>query len=124
VRSKAAVTTASLVVEGARRWRAPADLWLTLGLRSACGVWVTRDGDLDDHVLQPGQRLAVRQGDWLTVEPWQRDTQLELGWSRRAGHGPRHALAGVAPLLQWAAQALHGASVALHAWARRVQAPA
>jgi hypothetical protein len=116
------------MVEGPRRWQEPADVWLALGLRSACGVWVTRDGDPDDHVLQPGERLAVRQGDWLTVEPWRRDTQMELAWSRRVdrsgGDGGRHALAGLAPLLQWAARALHGASVALHAWARRVQAPA
>lgn len=33
-------------------------------------VWLTRDGDPDDHVLAPGQTLAVRRGDRLTAEPW------------------------------------------------------
>ena len=30
-------------------------------------LWVTRDGDLNDYVLDPGQRIAVGRGDQVTV---------------------------------------------------------
>lgn len=37
---------------------------------SAGRVWVTRSGDLDDHVLGAGQALAIRAHEQVVVEPW------------------------------------------------------
>jgi len=50
-----------------RQWRVARDG--VLGVADAT-VWITRDGDPDDHVLAPGQTLAVRAGQRLTAEPW------------------------------------------------------
>jgi len=33
-------------------------------------VWLTRDGELADHVLGPGQGLDLHHGDRVTAEPW------------------------------------------------------
>ncbi|MFM2059636.1 MAG: hypothetical protein RLY71_4021 [Pseudomonadota bacterium] len=49
-----------------RQWRVARDG--ILGVADAT-VWITRDGDADDHVLAPGQTLAVRAGQRLTAEP-------------------------------------------------------
>lgn len=49
------------------QWRVARDG--VLGVADAT-VWITRDGDPDDHVLAPGQTLAVRAGQRLTAEPW------------------------------------------------------
>lgn len=31
-------------------------------------LWLTRDGDIEDHVLNPGQSLAIRRGDSAVVQ--------------------------------------------------------
>jgi hypothetical protein len=52
--------------------------WLTaLGGR----LWVTRRGDLNDYVLEPGQRLALGRGDDVTVGGWQRDQPAMWDWT-------------------------------------------
>ncbi len=33
-------------------------------------LWLTRDGDPDDHVLNPGERLRLQAGDRVTVSAW------------------------------------------------------
>ncbi|ACB32388.1 hypothetical protein Lcho_0113 [Leptothrix cholodnii SP-6] len=33
-------------------------------------LWLTRDGDPDDHVLQPGDHLHLRAGERVTVGAW------------------------------------------------------
>ncbi len=33
-------------------------------------LWVTRDHDPEDHVLREGACLALRRGDWVTLEAW------------------------------------------------------
>ena len=43
-------------------------------------VWVTRSGDLDDHVLEAGQTLAVHAHDDVVVEPWQAGATARLAW--------------------------------------------
>jgi len=35
-------------------------------------LWLTREGDLDDHVLEPGHRVVV--------EPWQRGERTVIAW--------------------------------------------
>lgn len=58
-----------------RRWRAGGSGRLVVQQATA---WITRDGDPDDHVLQPGQALRVQEGDWLTAESWHRDAPARL----------------------------------------------
>jgi len=33
-------------------------------------VWVTRRGDPDDYVIEPGQRFVVKASDEVVIEPW------------------------------------------------------
>jgi len=43
-------------------------------------VWLTRRGDSDDHVLQPGQRIVLQASDAAVVEPWRRGEPAVLRW--------------------------------------------
>ena len=43
-------------------------------------VWVTRAGDLDDHVLGVGQVLAIRAHEQVVVEPWLEGSPVWLAW--------------------------------------------
>ncbi|HJV62064.1 MAG TPA: DUF2917 domain-containing protein [Albitalea sp.] len=47
-------------------------------------VWLTRQGDLDDHVLGAGERFALRAGDVAVVEAWQRGQDACVAWQPRA----------------------------------------
>ncbi len=40
-------------------------------------LWVTRSGDLEDHVLMPGERLLINQGGKVIVEAM-RESQLRI----------------------------------------------
>jgi hypothetical protein len=90
--------------------------WLTaLGGR----LWVTRRGDLNDYVLEPGQRLALGRGDDVTVGGWQRDQPALWDWAPMAParrYGLLRAL--VATAFGAAARALRGAAEGLSALAR------
>lgn len=68
------------------------------GALSACGVrllrtrrpgrlvvqsgraWITRRGDLDDHVLSAGQAVDLRADEQVVVEPWDGGTPVRLAW--------------------------------------------
>jgi hypothetical protein len=68
------------------------------GALSACGVkslrtrrpgrltvaagqaWVTRLGDLDDHVLGAGQAVVLRANEQVVVEPWVGGSPVHLAW--------------------------------------------
>jgi hypothetical protein len=41
-------------------------------------VWLTRDGELADHVLGPGQGLDLHHGDRVTAEPWHPGERVRL----------------------------------------------
>jgi hypothetical protein len=41
-------------------------------------LWVTREGDIEDYILGPGQRLAVRRGDRAAVQAL-RPSRVRLG---------------------------------------------
>jgi len=43
-------------------------------------AWVTRLGDLDDHVLVAGQALRLRANEQVVVEPWIDGSQVRLAW--------------------------------------------
>ena len=69
-------------------------------------AWITRRGDLDDHVLSAGQTVELRAHEQVVVEPWEGGTQVRLAWcsaQRRAAllrgvealrAGALHLLAG------------------------------
>ena len=46
-------------------------------------VWLTRDGDLGDHVLVPGQRVRLAVNDNAVVAPWDRSERIALRWNPR-----------------------------------------
>lgn len=92
-------------------------------------VWLTRRGDLDDHVLSAGQTLALRADEQVVVEPWVEGTAARLAWCGdqppalvlRAAEALRVLRAGLACVL---AGALPGAGVRLRAWARNAEVSA
>jgi hypothetical protein len=43
-------------------------------------VWVTRQGDLDDYVVEPGQRFFIEPADHVVVEPWTAGETVEVAW--------------------------------------------
>jgi hypothetical protein len=95
--------------------------WFVDGASSACGAklfrtrhpgrltisagraWITRVGDLDDHVLDPGQVLALRADEEVVVEPWVNGSLVRLAW--RSDQRPA-LLARVADSLAAAARRL------------------
>jgi hypothetical protein len=57
-------------------WRAPAS-----GELVACAkLWLTRQGDLDDHVLHPGERVRLDRGDDIVVEALRQDPAPLWRW--------------------------------------------
>ncbi len=94
--------------------------WLTaLGGR----LWVTRDGDLNDYVLDLGQRIAVGRGDRVTVGAWQPGEATQWTWTP-AAEPPRYGFlrAGVALAFGAASRALRGAADGFAALARSAAA--
>ena len=86
-------------------------------------LWVTRDHDPEDHVLREGACLAVRRGDWVTLEAWHHGAPSAWGLRpepRRQGLASRLFAAGLALL----AARVRGLAGALLALARRAEAMA
>ncbi|MEY2653019.1 MAG: hypothetical protein RLZZ524_46 [Pseudomonadota bacterium] len=66
-----------------RPWPVRADGWLRV---EAGPLWLTRLGDPDDHVLMPGERLALRRGDRIVTGAWLPDRPIAWRYdSVRAG---------------------------------------
>ena len=91
-------------------------------------LWVTRHGDPDDHVLAPGERIAVDCGDRLVLGPWEAGDRAAWVWEARgrsaaaSGYVWRRRL--LATPLAGLAAALRGAAEALAALARSAAAMA
>jgi Protein of unknown function (DUF2917) len=93
-------------------------------------LWITRDGDPADHVLAPGERLAVARGDRLAVGAWHPDGGVTWAWqplgrpARRGAwrRGMAAALGLAAGALCAAAQALRHSADTLAGLARRADA--
>jgi hypothetical protein len=51
-------------------------------------VWLTRRGDLDDHVLAAGERFVLEPADDVVIEPWSRHAPARVAW-RPAARTPR-----------------------------------
>ena len=69
-------------------------------------VWLTRDGDPGDHVVEPGQRVRLAVDDNAVISAWRSDERVLLHWNpRRQGlfgavfTGPLLGLALAARLL-------------------------
>lgn len=75
-------------------WRARRSGCLTVAVGRA---WVTRLGDLDDHVLSAGQTLPLSAHDRVVVSPWVDGSPVRLAW--RSDQPRRRALRAVAALL-------------------------
>ena len=43
-------------------------------------VWMTRHGDLDDHVLERGDRVRIGWADRAVLESWERDLSATVQW--------------------------------------------
>jgi hypothetical protein len=97
-----------VLMRDAQRWVAPQASWL---VAREGDIWVTRSGDLDDHMLARGERLALARGDDVVVEALRRDMPAVWDWQPRAAsaYGLRREL------LAWGsartARALRGAAV-------------
>jgi hypothetical protein len=52
-------------------------------------VWLTRDDDLDDYVLEAGDRFMLAPGDVAVVERWHPDETTLLAWRPRRQALPR-----------------------------------
>jgi len=78
-----------LAAAGVTRWRAR-----RAGRLEVCDgqVWVTRQGDPDDHVLHAGQALVVGAHEDVVLEPWPGGAPARLVWR---GDQPRPLAARV-----------------------------
>jgi len=86
-------------------------------------VWVTRDHDPQDHVLREGACLALRRGDWVTLEAWQQGAPSAWGLQPqpcRQGLVARWRAVGLAAL----ASRVRGLAAGLLALARSAEAMA
>jgi hypothetical protein len=98
-----------------QRIQASRAAWL---VATAGVLWVTRSGDIDDHVLARGERLAVVRGDDLVLQSWRHDQPAVWDWQAKpdARYGLRRGL------LAWAwgrtARGLRAAAEAFAALAR------
>jgi hypothetical protein len=90
--------------------------------RRGC-LWVTREGDLNDYVLQAGQRLALARGDRVAVGAWQADEPALWDWTpMRPAPSYRFLRDAVGGAFGLAARALRGAADGLAALARNAAA--
>jgi hypothetical protein len=68
-----------------RRWRVPAAGEV---VARDLPLWLTRHGDADDHVLQPGERVVLRRGDDVVIEALRRAHPPVWDWVPVARHEP------------------------------------
>ena len=86
---------------------------------------MTRHGDLNDYVLDPGQRLALARGDGVEVGALDARQPALWDWTPMAPQRRYRLLREAAAAgLAWAARALRGGADALAALARSAAAMA
>jgi len=115
-----------LLARGARRLRSRRAGRLVVASGRA---WLTRQGDLDDHVLSAGQALHLHANEQVVVEPWVGGTPVRLWWRSDqprtlALRVAEAALALRAGLARALAATLAAAGTRLLAWARTAEANA
>jgi hypothetical protein len=92
-------------------------------------VWVTRRGDLDDYVLQPGEHLALSRGEQVMVSSLNADEAAQWDWrfapkrspQRRMREAVALAFGGVARVLDRAAAGFAALARSAAAMACRAQ---
>ena len=90
--------------------------WLT---SLAGSVWVTRSDDLNDYVLQPGERLTLSRGEQVTVSALDAAQPAQWDWRFAPARSPqRRAREAVARVLDGAARVLECAAAGFAALAR------
>jgi len=90
--------------------------WLTA---LAGAVWVTRRGDPNDYVLQPGERLALPRGEQVTVSPLHADQAALWDWNFAPPQpAQRRVRAAVALGFDFTARVLERTAAGLAALAR------
>ena len=111
-----------VLMRDVQHWVAPQRAWV---VARDGALWITRAGDLEDHVLARGERLAVTRGDDLVLQAWHRDQPAVWDWqplTTPVGYGLRREV------LAWAwaraARALRGVADGFAALARSAAARA
>lgn len=97
--------------------------WLQAG---QARVWLTQDGQAEDWVLAPGERLWLAAGSRLVAGAWQAGAPAQLAWAPQAQPARRLALgaAGLGAVLRAVARGLAWGAAALAAAARSAEASA
>lgn len=109
----------SVALARARRLVAGSEGWVTArGGR----VWLTRDGDLHDYVMGPGERMPLWQGDHVTAEVWKNGEAAWLEW--QPVHQPLPLAYLAAALAGGFARGARGLAGGLLALARNAEAKA
>ena len=90
--------------------------WLT---SLAGSVWVTRRDDLNDYVLQAGERLALSRGEVVTVSSLHAEQAALWDWKFAPARSPQRRVGDVVALgLAATARALERGAAGLAALAR------
>ncbi len=55
-------------------------------------VWLTRLGDVDDYVLEAGERFFLEPADHVVVEPWKAGESVQVAWKPHAQRPRAEAL--------------------------------
>jgi hypothetical protein len=88
-------------------------------------IWLTRDGDLGDHVIGPGQKLRLAVAENAVIEPARAGSSVVVRWSPRRqgflGALVAEPLRGLAFLADRAAGVLAALARSAAASARRAQ---
>lgn len=97
--------------------------WLHVGQAQ---VWLTQDGQAQDWVLAPGERLWLAAGSRLVAEVWQAGAPAQLCWAPQVQPVRRLGLGGawLGVVLRAAARGLAAGAAALSAAARSAEASA
>ena len=109
----------TLLMQEMQHLVAPAPGRLTV--RAGC-VWLTRQGDLDDHVLSAGQSLALQRGDDVVIEHWRRDAPALWDWQPAPVYRAGVLRGALAAGLRGLARGLDAAATGLAALARTAAA--
>jgi Protein of unknown function (DUF2917) len=86
-------------------------------------VWVTREGDLNDYVVDAGHRLALARGDRVAVSAWGNGEPALWDWTpMQPGRRYRLLRDAAASAFGFVARALRGVADGLAALARSAAA--
>lgn len=76
-------------------------------------VWLTRLGDVDDYVLEAGERFVLEPSDRVVVEPWRPGDSVKVAWQAHAQRPRAEALPRDAAAFALRALAAGAASAAV-----------